>query len=396
MNKQTLKLDLQRFATPILDMFDQNTVLDYTRNRQYPDMLGDTLVPATKVPTLEVDILKAGSRVPTIASYSAFDAEAEIGSREASKITAELAYVKRKMQITEEMLIKLRYPRNNAEANYLKQYVFNDIDAMVQAVKARGEKMTMEMFATGKITDKDNGIYIDYQVPKEHQTTLSSNATWDSGSASIIENLQDWSDKLDITPTRALTSKKVLRTFMRSSEIKEAIFGKDTGRVVGQADLDQFMVAQGLPVIRAYAGKYREEDAKGKVKTQTYFPEDRIVLFNDEVPGEKIYGPTPEENRAYAGKYREEDAKGKVKTQTYFPEDRIVLFNDEVPGEKIYGPTPEENRLISTNAQVSEVGNIMAKIYESGEDPIGTWVLAAATMLPSFASADNVFQAKVL
>ncbi len=38
MNKQTLKLDLQRFATPILDMFDQNTVLDYTRNRQYPDV----------------------------------------------------------------------------------------------------------------------------------------------------------------------------------------------------------------------------------------------------------------------------------------------------------------------------------------------------------------------
>ncbi|WP_225415471.1 major capsid protein, partial [Limosilactobacillus reuteri] len=208
------------------------------------------------------------------------------GSREASKMTAELAYVKRKMQITEEMLIKLRYPRNNAEANYLKQYVFNDIDAMVQAVKARGEKMTMEMFATGKITDKDNGISIDYQVPKEHQTALASNTTWDSGSASIIENLQDWSDKLDITPTRALTSKKVLRTLMRSTEIKEAIFGKDTGRVVGQADLDQFMVAQGLPVIRAYAGKYREEDAKGKVKTQTYFPEDRIVLFNDEVPGE--------------------------------------------------------------------------------------------------------------
>ncbi|RMX24374.1 major capsid protein E [Limosilactobacillus reuteri] len=349
MEKQIIKLDLQRFATPILDMFDQNTVLDYTRNRQYPDMLGDTLFPATKVPTLEVEILKAGSRVPTIASYSAFDAEAEIGSREASKMTAELAYVKRKMQITEEMLIKLRYPRNNAEANYLKQYVFNDIDAMVQAVKARGEKMTMEMFATGKITDKDNGISIDYQVPKEHQTALASNTTWDSGSASIIENLQDWSDKLDITPTRALTSKKVLRTLMRSTEIKEAIFGKDTGRVVGQADLDQFMVAQGLPVIRAYAGKYREEDAKGKVKTQTYFPEDRIVLFND-----------------------------------------------EVPGEKIYGPTPEENRLISTNAQVSEVGNIMAKIYESGEDPIGTWVLAAATMLPSFASADNVYQAKVL
>lgn len=186
-------------------------------------------------------------------------------------------------------------------------------------------------------------------MPKTHQTSLTGNSTWDKDGASIIENLQDWSDKLDITPTRALTSKKVLRVLMRSTEIKEAIFGKDTGRVVGQSDLDQWMTAQGLPVIRAYDGKYREEDSKGKLTTQSYFPEDRIVLFND-----------------------------------------------EVPGQKIYGPTPEENRLISSSAQFSNVGNVMAKVYETSEDPIGTWILAAATMLPSFASADDVFQAKVL
>ena len=114
------------------------------------------------------------------------------------------------------------------------------------------------MFATGKITDKKNGISVDYGVPKKHQETLSGTKTWDKSDASIIDNLQDWSDSLDVTPTRALTSKKVLRTLMRSTEIKEAIFGKDTGRVVGQADLDQWMTAQGLPVIRAYDGKYRD------------------------------------------------------------------------------------------------------------------------------------------
>ena len=162
MKKEMIKLDLQRFATPILDMFNQKTVIDYTRNRKYRDLLGDTLFPATKVPTLEVDILKAGSRVPTIANISAFDTEAEIGSRDATKMTAELAYVKRKVQITEEMLVKLRYPRNTAEENYLKQYVFDDIDAMVQAVLARGEQMTIEMFATvavstvGIIKNKDS------------------------------------------------------------------------------------------------------------------------------------------------------------------------------------------------------------------------------------------------
>lgn len=63
-------------------------------------------------------------------------------------------------------------------------------------------------------------------MPKTHQTSLTGNSTWDKDGASIIENLQDWSDKLDITPTRALTSKKVLRVLMRSTEIKEAILVK--------------------------------------------------------------------------------------------------------------------------------------------------------------------------
>lgn len=344
------KFDLQQFATPLEQFFGQNDVLDYTRNREYPHLVGDDLFPARRVQSLTVDMLLEGNRTPVIANYSSFDSEAEIGSREAAKATAELAYVKRKKQIKDQDIIALTNPRNAAEQQYLINQVYNDIDSLVQSILARGEKMTMEMLATGKIVDKAHGISVNYGVPSDHQTKLTSNNAWNSASADILTNLQDWADSLSIQPTRALTSKKVLRTIMRNEKVKQEIFGTANTRAVGLADLDAFMQSQGLPIIRAYDGKYREEDAKGKLTTKTYFPEDAIVLMND-----------------------------------------------DPLGEKLFGPTPEEVHLVAANAvQASQIGNVYAKVYEQQQDPVSTWTLASATMLPSFAAVDEVYQATVL
>lgn len=70
-------VNLQRFAD-IAELFSQKDVLDYTRNREYPVLLGDSLFTTRKTQSLELDELTAGSRTPIIASLSAFDAEAEI------------------------------------------------------------------------------------------------------------------------------------------------------------------------------------------------------------------------------------------------------------------------------------------------------------------------------
>ena len=40
------------------------------------------------------------------------------------------------------------------------------------------------------------------------------------------------------------------------------------------------------------------------------------------------------------------------------------------------------------------VGNVLAMVYEENLDPVGTWEKAVATALPSFAAADEVFQAQ--
>lgn len=347
-----MKLNLQRFAS-IAELFSQKDVLDYVRDRQYPALLGDTLFAPRRVQTLKLDQVYAGNRTPVIAHVSAFDSEAEIGSRQASKQALELALIKRKLPISEEDLIALQNPRTAAEADYLQNRVYNDIDNLVQAVLARAEKMAMDALATGKVSvvdqDTKKTALFDYQVPKEHQAdlTVKGGMTWDDPTADPIADITDWSDKMDVTATRVLTSRKIYRLLTRNASVLKAVYGTST-RALGQADFDAFMQAQGLPVIRTYDNKYLDKDDKGKWANYRYFPEDAFVMMPDDQPGEKLFGPTPEE---------------------------IGLADDP-------------------SVQKQAIGNVFATIYRETKDPVGTWEKATAVALPSFPGAEEVFQAK--
>lgn len=334
--------------TTIADLFTQHGLIDYSSNRTYAPMLGDTLFPARRVEALTLDVLTRSTKVPILANVAGFDTEAEIGSREASKMVQDLALIKRKMQIKETDLYALLNPRTPQEGEYLKNNVYGDFDELNQGVLAQVERMAMELLATGSVTlnteDKKSGV-IKYGVPAAHQVSAATG--WDDDTSDPLHDLEDWSDKLDIVPTRAITSKKIYRAFTRNPKIIAAVFGKDSGRVVGQADLDSFMQAQGLPIIRPYGEKYKVQQANGKYTTKTYWPEDKIALFDDEVVGEKVFGPTPEE---------------------------LANLSD---------------------VQGSSAGNVYDMIYTETKDPIGTFEKASAVALPSLAEPDQIIQATV-
>lgn len=333
----------------VLELFNSETVLSYLKERKYPTLLGETLFPEVKHDTLDFSYLVGASNLPVIASVHAFDTEAEIGSREAAKQALEAAYVKRKMQITEKDLIALQFPRTEGERKYLMGMVFNDIDKLVAGVKARVELMRMEALTTGKVTLDENGLNmtIDYHVPVEHQETLTGTDLWTNDTADIIGDLERWADALDEKPTRALTSNKILSLILRNEKIIGYLYGKGSGRIPTRKDLNAFLLQHELPQIAVYDAKFRRQ-----------------------LPN------------------------GKYVTERYFGENKFVMFGDGTLGETLYGPTPEESRMIREGADVSNVDKVIAMVYEEGKDPITTWTKAAATAIPSFPEANNVFQAQ--
>lgn len=330
----------------IADLFTQREVLDYTRDRTPKPMMGETLFPARKIQGLEFDYLQGGSSLPVAAKVHAFDTEAEIGSREATKGAAELALVKRKMQLKEKDIIALTNPRNSAEQQYLMQRVYNDLDNLVLSVRARHERMRMELLATGKVTldESNDKAVVDYKVPDDHKAT----SNWASDDVNPLDDILNWTDKMDSAPTRALTSTKLLRLLMRNKNVLASIYGRDTGKVLTLAELDQYMEANNLPVIRTYDAKYRTQDGQKYTKHR------------------------------------------------YWNEDAFAMFDDQLLGETVYGPTAEEIKLTANpEFETGLVGNIFTTVYETSGDPVATFEKAVATALPSFAAADDVFQATI-
>lgn len=334
----------------VLDLFKQAEVLNYLQDRQYPTLLGATLFPEVKKQSLEFDLIKGAGRTPVVASVHAFDTEAEIGSREASKMALEAALIKRKIQLTEKEIIALENPRNQAEQNYLMQNVYNDIDVLVAGVNARIEQMRMEVLAKGTVTLAENGLnaVVDYGVPSANKEALAGTDLWTDAGSDPLDDLIRWQSALASPATRALTSNAVLSSLLKHPKVISALFGTGSGRIASRADLNAFLSQHDLPQIAVYDAKFRKQAANGTYTLNRYFPNNAFVMFGDGILGETLFGPTAEE---------------------------IRLTRDP-------------------SIDISKVGNVLAMVYEENVDPVSTWTKAVATAIPSFPAADEVFQAQ--
>lgn len=333
----------------VLELFSLKEILDYLKTREYEKMLGEELFPEVKKQSLEFDMLVSGSRTPVIASVHGFDTEAEIGEREAQKMIGELALIKRKMQLTEKEVIALEHPRDKAEQKALMKNVYNDIDKLVNGIRARIELMRMELTATGKITLNENNLtaVIDYGVPEEHKV---ANVAWDGASADPIADILEWYNKMETKPSRALTSNTVLMKILRNPNVAAQLYGPNATRLPSVGELNTYLKSLGLPAISIYDAVYRKKKAVGK--------------------GYDVC--------------------------RYFPENAFVMMPSTPLGETLYGPTAEETRL-SRNADVNMemMGKIIAFMYETDKDPVGTWEKAVATALPTLPYVDELFQAQI-
>lgn len=349
-------MNLQLFASKsINELFDTPTVLNYLKDRQYPAMLGETLFPERKIQGLKMEYIKGASNIPVMASVHAFDTKSEIASRDAfDKVEQKIALIKRKIRMDEETIIQVSKPRDNQEQQYAINKIYNDVDAMVMAVKARVEAMRMEALSTGKIAVDENGVKVtvDYGVPVEHKEVLSGTDLWTDPGSKPLDDIYEYVDTVvgttGTTPTRALTSRSVLNALLRHETIRKAIHGVNSDRIITVTDLNTLLKAMELPVIATYDERVRTQNPNGSYTTSRYFPEDKFVIFPDGILGETIYGLTAEE---------------------------IELSNDP-------------------NLDMSIIGNIIAMVYNT-KDPVARWTKAVATALPSFPVANEIFIAKV-
>lgn len=339
---------------PLLKEFSRKRVLSYARNIAEEGHMGPLFFPVLSTNELSFEYWLDQNLLDVSASVQAFNAEAQIASREgAAKVSGEIPPIKRKIQLDERNMLALK--REGAgEVDIVRNELYNDIANMVKSVYTRIEALRMTALALGVINLNENGINlaVNYGVPNAHQTTLGGGDRWsEAGNRDIIGNIQTWTDTIEdntgIRPTRALTSSVVRNLMLSDQTIRDMIWGPtNDNRPVTMNEINALLGTMDLPQIAEYNKRFRTQAEDGTFTTNRFFPANMFVLLPPDKLGDTLMGPTAE-----------------------------ALLDDEVEAKNMSG--------------------IYASVYHEGEPPI-IWTKAAATSLPTFPGADQVFQAQVI
>lgn len=337
------------------DLFDSMYTTTYARNLPESEFMGNVLFPYTQTNELSYKLLKGAEGLPVIANVHAFGTEADQGSREGAEVqTGKIPGIKRKIPLDEEFLVKLNRA-GMGDLESVRNEIFGDLKNMVDGVKARIEKMRMDAIAMGEISIDDGKIIanVDFQVPSEHQETLSGTSAWnDTANSNPLQWIQDATETVEsntgVRPERAITSRRVVSYILQNENVRAQILGNNyTNSIITQNQVNELLARMGLPQIATYDKKYRLQAENGTYSTGRYWPEDRFTL----IPGGTL-------------------------------------------GQQLMGPTPEA--LLDENIQATDVPGLYARTYKYSNDPVGIMTLASATSMPTFARADEIFIGVVL
>lgn len=343
----------------IFDYIVAQEIAAYWETRQaeqgMPPYLGDVLFPSEQQLGLDLSYIKGSKGMPVELNLSAFDARAikknRIGFQE---VKTRMPFFKNSISIDEELRQKLLIAIQAGNVQYREKIlanIFKDTVSLIEDAAVTREKMRMQLISTGTIVMANNGqeYNYDYSLPETHKVT--PNTAWDNQNADPIADIIAWQDIIEAEgygrPTRAITSRKVLRDLMKNSAIKNAVYVFSQGKVaLNETALRTYIADQTGVTIEVYEKKYKALDGS---------------------------------------------------VTRFIPEDLFILIPDGELGKTMFGTTPEEADLMnSSNAKVAIVDTGVAVTTTEEVDPVSVTTKVSQICMPSFEAADQIIIADVI
>jgi hypothetical protein len=305
--------------------------------------LGDELLPNQFYDSVQFawEMIRGKDALPVMAEVSALDAEAPIRQRnDAERFEEEALYIKHKINLTEH---EARAKRYGVGSQQIKELVFGDVDNLYRGVRARVEAMKMELFATGRITVKENNINktVDYKMSSEN--IFAIDLTDENADVfELVEKVKDAARQKGKRVNSAIVSSRVISLLKKNKVLQEA--RKNSSIVVDPSEgafMTWLRAALELQ-FAVYDAQYQYENADGSKSTSRFFPDDRITFL------------------AYNGAL----------------------------GVGAFSPTPEDMLL---NEESYRIDNLATVTEWVEKDPAAQWTKVSTTALPIIADMDNVY-----
>lgn len=324
----------------ILEYLKRENLDEFSRNYNYAtDYLGDALYPKEKTKNLSArlkQLLKNGN-VPAIAKFSAFDAEAPIGSREKlEEKNFDKLLIKEKIQLGE---LDLYY--KGLSDDEIVDYVYDDMSIETQRVLTRAELANMTVLAYGELKISENNVNttVDYGYDSNHNLSFTG---WNDPTHSILDDLQNAIDTATAEGKeirRAVTSSKMVKYMVKNEEIVFALNSINLMATIKNV-LNYILEAYNIDFV---------------VNDKTY----------------KVEG-------------------GDSATHRFFPEDRIAFFGAEQFGVGLLAPTPAEMAEVRAGGEVDERQFVYLSAWTTN-DPTATWTMGSMVYLPLPLDIDGLF-----
>lgn len=321
-----------------------------------PPYLGEELFPNKKQLGLDLSFIKGAKGLAKILKLSAFDAKTVKRDRIGfEKLQTEMPFFKEGMSVdekTRQELLRVMQTGNQEYIDMVLNKIFDNQTVLVEGASVVRERMRMQLISTGTIVMENNGqtYEYDYGVPSNHKVTPTN--LWNAADADPVADITAWQDLLEQEgngrPTRAITSRKVLRQLAKVPAIVNSIYVFGEGKVTS---IDETAVINYIA--------------------------DRTGL--DIVVYEKFYKDVDDT------------------TKRMIAEDLFIMIPEGTLGNTYFGTTPEEADLMASGiANVSIVDTGVAVTTSKLVDPVNVETKVSMISLPSFEAADQIVIADVI
>ena len=289
----------------VLDKITNEALIEFASNLDIRDLgtAGDRLFPnvRTEYPEVEYMRLANSPSLPHAAMIHGFDTEATIGRREPLALTKiEQFLIKEKLCLTETARRLLS--RGVAE-NAVLEYIYDDIGNLAKAVRTRAEVAKFEALCTGKMMIAENNVNleVDYGVPD----TNKYNFNWFAVDHDIIGDIQavvKAGKARGQKYNRAMVSDTVMTLLQNNIGIQKAVNGNiNAGILVTEDGVSALFNRLFGFTVESNDDFYSYTTDSGTEQSARLFDEYKMVLYTanaNGAVGTGIWGPSPEESEA--------------------------------------------------------------------------------------------------